>query len=116
MATAPKFRIDVDIHNLLMQSAPARVRLPEVKGLKLPEPVFPRYPEKLSDPGPGGSARETPLERASGLSRDARLAVPLHPSRVMPGEFHPITRTYSWSTNAIWIAGTAGPTTTRSKG
>ena len=39
MATAPKFRIDVDIHNLLMHSAPGPVRVPEGKGAKLPNPV-----------------------------------------------------------------------------
>jgi hypothetical protein len=50
-ATAPvKFRIDVDIHNLLMNSASAPER-PEVKSAALPEPVFPQYPELLKDPG-----------------------------------------------------------------
>ena len=52
MATAPKFRIDVDIHNLLMHSAPGPVAVPAAKGMKLPDPVFPRFPEKLLDPGP----------------------------------------------------------------
>lgn len=52
MATAPKFRIDVDIHNLLMQSAPGPVKVPSPKGATLPQPIFPQYPEKLSDPGP----------------------------------------------------------------
>jgi hypothetical protein len=31
MATAPKFRIDVDIHNLLMSSAPGPVLVPKPK-------------------------------------------------------------------------------------
>jgi hypothetical protein len=35
MATAPKFRIDVDIHNLLMNSAPGPARVPERKGSHL---------------------------------------------------------------------------------
>lgn len=52
MATAPKFRIDVDIHSLLMHSSPELVKLPQPKGMTLPEPVFPQYPEKLADPGP----------------------------------------------------------------
>ena len=51
MATAPKFRIDVDIHNLLMHP-PGPVAVPAPKGQTLPEPVFPQYLEKLSDPGP----------------------------------------------------------------
>ena len=52
MATAPKFRIDVDIHNLLMNTAQTPAKPVLVKGRKLPEPVFPRFPEKLLDPGP----------------------------------------------------------------
>jgi hypothetical protein len=52
MATVPKFRIDVDIHNLLMSSAPMPPKTPAPKGMTLPEPVFPQYPEKLADPGP----------------------------------------------------------------
>ena len=52
MATAPKFRIDVDIHNLLMDSSREMVKPAAVKGLTLSEPVLPRYPEKLLDPGP----------------------------------------------------------------
>jgi hypothetical protein len=41
-----------------------RIRGPPVnQGLSLPEPAYPRFPEKLSDPGP-----ETPPERRD-LSR-----------------------------------------------
>ena len=46
MASTPKFRIDVDIHNLLMNSAPRPMAVPAPKGMKLPEPVFPRFPEE----------------------------------------------------------------------
>jgi hypothetical protein len=52
MATVPKFRIDVDIHNLLMDGSREQARPAAVKGLALPEPVFPQHPEKLMDPGP----------------------------------------------------------------
>ena len=52
MATAPKFRIDVDIHNLLMDSSREPVKPAAAKGLTLPEPVFPPCPEKLADLGP----------------------------------------------------------------
>jgi hypothetical protein len=52
MSTTPKFRIDVDINNLLMHSSPDPVKPPAAKGMTLPEPVFPQYPEKLADPGP----------------------------------------------------------------
>src|ERR1700735_609924 len=91
MATAPKFRIDVDIHNLLMNPAPGPVAVPAAKGMKLPDPVFPQFPELLHDPGP-----ETPLEKRDWtypqVWRKVRgWLLPYIRSRVMPGEFHPIT-------------------------
>src|ERR1700723_958481 len=91
MASAPKFRIDIDIHNLLMNSAPGPVAVPPPRGMKLPEPVFPRFPEKLSDPGP----ETAPEKRDWSLSHVYRAMrgwlFPYIRSRVMPGEFHPIT-------------------------
>lgn len=39
-----QFRIDVDIHNLLMNSASSGPRPAEPKGTTLPEPVFPAMP------------------------------------------------------------------------
>jgi hypothetical protein len=51
MATVPKFRVDVDIHNLLMDSS-RQVQHAAAKGMMLPEPVFPQYLEKLNDRGP----------------------------------------------------------------
>ena len=91
MATTPKFRIDVDIHNLLMHDSPEPVKAPAPKGLTLPEPVFPQHPEKLSDPGPS-----TPLEHRNWkwpeLYRKMRgWLFPYIRSRVLPGDFHPIT-------------------------
>jgi hypothetical protein len=61
MATAAKFRIDVAIHDLLMNSAQRSPALVEAKGLTLPEPIFPQFPERLNDPGP-----EVPPEKRSG--------------------------------------------------
>ena len=58
MSTVPKFRIDVNVHSLLMNSASDGPELPVDKGMSLPEPIYPRFPEKLSDPGP-----ETPPEK-----------------------------------------------------
>ncbi len=52
MATAAKFRIDVAIHDLLMNSAQRSPAPAEAKGLTLPEPIFPQFPERLNDPGP----------------------------------------------------------------
>jgi hypothetical protein len=51
-AAATKFRIDVAIHDLLMKTAPTPPQPAANMGLSLPEPVFPRFPEKLNDPGP----------------------------------------------------------------
>jgi MoaA/NifB/PqqE/SkfB family radical SAM enzyme len=91
VATAPKFRIDVDIHNLLMHSAPGPVIAPPPKGMTLPEPVFPRFPEKLKDPGPD----EIPLKRNWTIpqvyGKMRGWLFPYIRSRVMPGDFHPIT-------------------------
>jgi hypothetical protein len=90
MATAAKFRIDVAIHDLLMNSS-ERPAPAEAKGLTLPTPVFPQFPERLSDPGP-----VTPLEKRKWGAKDSyRIArgwlFPYVRSRVLPGEFHPIT-------------------------
>src|SRR5579864_3090455 len=91
MASAPKFRIDVDIHNLLMNSAPGPIAVPPPKGMKLPEPVFPRFPEKLSDPGPS----VIPEKRGWSIPQTYRIMrgwlFPYIRSRVLPGDFHPIT-------------------------
>jgi len=91
MATVPKFRIDVDIHNLLMHSSPAPVKIPEPKGLTLPEPVFPQFPDKLSDPGPEILPEKRDW-RLSQIYRSMRgWLFPYIRSRVLPGDFHPIT-------------------------
>jgi hypothetical protein len=50
VASAAKFRIDVAIHDLLMNSNPQGPAPALVKGQELPEPVFPQHPEKLRDP------------------------------------------------------------------
>ena len=93
MATAPnKFRIDVGIQNLL-QNSNDRKPIPVVlKALSLPKPLFPQYPDKLSDPGP-----DQPPEgnRKWGLHPIYRAMrgwlFPYVRSRVLPGDFHPIT-------------------------
>ena len=91
MASPAKFRIDVAIHDLLMNSTPTPPRPAAARGMGLPDPVFPRFPELLGDPGP-----DTPPERrkwgAKKLARTARgWLAPYIRSRVFPGDFHPIT-------------------------
>jgi MoaA/NifB/PqqE/SkfB family radical SAM enzyme len=91
MATAAKFRIDVAIHDLLMNSSQRPPAPAEAKGLTLPEPVFPRHPERLNDPG----AEAPPERRKWGLKDVYRSSrgwlLPYVRSRILPGEFHPIT-------------------------
>ena len=91
MATAPKFRIDVDIHNLLMNSAPGPVAVPSPLGWKLPEAVYPQHPERVNDPGP-----EVPPEKRNWTipqvyNKMRGWLFPYIRSRLLPGEFHPIT-------------------------
>lgn len=90
MATPSKFRIDDDINNQLMNSDSSGPQPPSTKGMTLPEPLFPQYPEKLADPGP-----ETPPEKRDwSLSHIGRSMkgwlFPYLRSRVLPGDFHPI--------------------------
>ena len=51
-AAPAKFRIDVDIHNLLMNSGSSGPAPAAAKGATLPDAVFPQYPGLLKDPGP----------------------------------------------------------------
>jgi hypothetical protein len=51
MATAPKFRIDVDIHNLLMDSSREPIKPAAANGLTLTEPVFPTPSQILEREG-----------------------------------------------------------------
>ena len=91
MATAPKFRIDVDIHNLLMKSAPGPVLVPAPKGMTLPEPVFPQYPEKLANPGPEVPPQKREWTWPLAYRSMRGWLFPYIRSRVLPGDFHPIT-------------------------
>jgi MoaA/NifB/PqqE/SkfB family radical SAM enzyme len=91
MATAPKFRIDVDIHNLLMNTAQAPAKPALVKGKRLPNPVFPRFPEKLLDPGPAVMPQKRDWTWPQAYRSMRGWLFPYIRSRVLPGDFHPIT-------------------------
>ena len=95
MATVPKtpptFRIDVEINDLLTKASARPLAPPQQIGLTLPTPVFPHFPEKLQDPGPA-----VPPERRQWTAEQVLRAArgwlgPYVRSRVLPGEFHPIT-------------------------
>ena len=91
MTAAPKFRIDVAINDLLTSGSQRPPAPAEPKEHTLPDPVFPQFPDRLTDPGP----EVAPDTRKWGLRDIYRASrgwlFPYVRSRVMPGEFHPIT-------------------------
>jgi MoaA/NifB/PqqE/SkfB family radical SAM enzyme len=91
VATVPRFRIDVDIHDMLMSSPPQNVRHPVDRGRKLPNPVFPQFPEKLSDPGPDVPPAKRDWTWPLAYRAARGWLFPYIRSRVLPGDFHPIT-------------------------
>jgi len=93
MATAPtKFRIDVGIQSLLQNSNGQKPSPVLIKGLSLPKPVFPQYPDKLADPGPDRPPEGTRKWGLHPIYRAMRgWLFPYVTSRVVPGDFHPIT-------------------------
>jgi len=93
MATAQtKFRIDVNVHSLLKESDRKKPVPASPKGLILPTPVFPQYPERLNDPGPERPHEGNRKWDAKPIYRATRgWLAPYIKSRVLPGDFHPIT-------------------------
>ncbi|MEW5978846.1 MAG: radical SAM protein [Acidobacteriota bacterium] len=92
------FRLDVPLHHLLTNPQPRRppTTLP-ISDQKLPEPVFPRYPDLAGEAGtkkPNHRNGSSPYARrwtAPLILRALRgWAVPYFQSRVLPGDFHPI--------------------------
>src|ERR1700722_14477650 len=91
MATAAKFRIDVAIHDLLMNSTERPPAPAEARGLTLPQPTSPPPPQRFNDPGP-----DTPPEKRKWGAKDVYRYSrgwlgPYVRSRVLPGEVQPIT-------------------------
>jgi hypothetical protein len=85
MATAVKFPIDVAIRDLLMNSNQRPPAPAEAKGLTLPEPVFPRFPDRLKGPGP-----ETPPEKRKCGAKDV---------------YGPLSAQLRWQGNDVATAG-----------
>jgi MoaA/NifB/PqqE/SkfB family radical SAM enzyme len=90
-AAPANFRIDVDIHNLLMNSGSSGPAPARAKGATLPEPVFPQYPERLKDPGPETIPEKRDWTYEQVWRKVRGWLLPYIRSRVMPGDFHPIT-------------------------
>ncbi|HEV2446513.1 MAG TPA: radical SAM protein [Candidatus Sulfopaludibacter sp.] len=90
-STQPAFRIDVAINDLLVHAAPQPPKPPVSKGLALPEPEFPQCPEMLADPGPETPPDKRQWSREHIMRKVRGWLVPYLRSRVLPGDFHPIT-------------------------
>ena len=90
-STQPTFRIDVAINDLLTHSASQPPSPPAAKRAVLPEPVFPQRPELLKDPGPDAPPERRQWSREEIMRKVRGWLVPYLRSRVMPGDFHPIT-------------------------
>jgi MoaA/NifB/PqqE/SkfB family radical SAM enzyme len=92
---APTYRLDVELHELLMKPPEHPRLLPPPKEGKLqtlPEPVFPQHPELIDAPDedyfPVNGKR---THKAKHIYRAAKgWAFPFLRSRVLSGEFHPI--------------------------
>ena len=93
MATTaqPTFRIDVAINDRLIHSTHKPPAPPAPKGATLPEPVFPQRPELLSDAGLESPPEKREWSREDIMREVRGWLVPYMRSRVMPGDFHPIT-------------------------
>jgi hypothetical protein len=89
MARAAKFRIDVAIHDLLMnftQQAPVPPP-PQAKGRTLPAQVFPQLPERVNDPGPEAAPEKRKWGPRDFYRASRRWLLPYVRSRVLPGHF-----------------------------
>jgi MoaA/NifB/PqqE/SkfB family radical SAM enzyme len=86
----PTFRVDVQLHDLLVKNHAKSLLPTPGQPLTLPDPVFPERPELQSVPDP----ETTPEKRTWGPPYVYRAMrgwlFPYVRSRVMPGDFHPI--------------------------
>jgi hypothetical protein len=80
MVSPANFRVNVELNDLLMRSSPTPSIPAKNNGLRLPEPVFPQFPENLADPGP-----ETPPERRKWTA--SQMAGPLSQVPSAAGRF-----------------------------
>ena len=95
--TAPSFRLDVQLHDLLKKPTARPMVPPSAQPQTLPEPIFPQHPELLASEDSGLSAHDAAV--CNGHRRwTAPLVLramrgwlfPYIKSRVLPGDFHPI--------------------------
>jgi MoaA/NifB/PqqE/SkfB family radical SAM enzyme len=89
-ASAPKFRIDSTLHDLLRNTPATSPTPPSPSTATLPEPIFPMHPKLLADPGPDVRPARRKWTTAQVLRTTRGWLVPYLRSRVLPGDFHPI--------------------------
>ena len=86
----PTFRVDVQLHDLLVKNKTKSLLPTPGEPLTLPEPAYPERPELQSIPDP----EATPEKRHWGTQYVYRAMrgwlFPYMRSRVLPGDFHPI--------------------------
>ena len=82
----------MNIQDVLKGSDSHRPSPAPSRGMTLPTPVFPQYPEKLRDPGPAIPPEGNRKWRVRSIYRAMRKwLAPYIRSRALPGDFHPIT-------------------------
>ena len=86
----PTFRVDVQLHDLLVKNHAKSLLPTPGQPLTLPDPVYPERPELQAVPDP----ETTPEKRTWGSQYVYRAMrgwlFPYIRSRVLPGDFHPI--------------------------
>ena len=91
MAAPSTYRIDVSVNDLLVHSKSQPPAVPAPKGATLPEAIFPQHPHLLADPGPSTPPEKRHWDRSKIMRSVRGWLAPYVRSRVLPGEFHPLT-------------------------
>src|SRR6478672_11469194 len=94
----PQFRLDLPLHQLLREEPESNLPIgpaPVAQSQMLPESVFPQHPELLREPAEDHQPHVAPERRHWTARLHLRTArgwlVPYLRSRLLPGDFHPIT-------------------------
>jgi MoaA/NifB/PqqE/SkfB family radical SAM enzyme len=89
--SSPRFRVDVQLHDLLMNKDRRTSLLPKpAEPLTLPDPVYPQHPELLDVPDLEGIPDQRKWTAPLVYRAMRGWLFPYIRSRVLPGDFHPI--------------------------
>jgi MoaA/NifB/PqqE/SkfB family radical SAM enzyme len=86
----PRFRVDVQLHDLLVKSAPKSLLPNPEQPLTLPNPVYPLQPQLLNVPDPEVFPDKRTWTAPLVYRAMRGWLFPYVRSRVLPGDFHPI--------------------------